>query len=165
MDTGLVFPLVRLVEVLVDMAVLLCATAEEECEGKGEAAALAAAGEVDEADEDGVATEEDVEACVVDGLPAGEGRMGREYVRRAGVAVEVSLGGAGMRMWGDGVLPATGFGALFAETDGAGVRGGGGEEVVGVSAGAGESRSMGLRVSRGGVGVVGVEESGVVAEV
>lgn len=50
----------------------------------------------------------------------------------------------------------------MAETDGAGVRGGGGEEVVGVSAGAGESRSMGLRVSLGGVGVVGVEESGVV---
>ena len=36
------------------------------------------------------------------------------------------------------------------------MRGGGGEEVVGVSVGAGESRSMGLGVSRGGVGVVGV---------
>lgn len=37
------------------------------------------------------------------------------------------------------------------------MRGGGGEEVVGVRVGAGESRSMGLGMSRGGVGVVGVE--------
>lgn len=36
------------------------------------------------------------------------------------------------------------------------MRGGGGEEVVGVSVGAGESRSMGLGVRRGGLGVVGV---------
>lgn len=48
-------------------------------------------------------------------------------------------------------------------TEGAGVRGGGGEEVVGVSVGAGESSSMGLGVRRGGVGVVGVEGSGVAA--
>lgn len=164
MDTGLVIPLVRLVEVLVDMVVLLCVTEEEEEEGRGEAV-LTAAGEEEDEDEDGGAREEEVDVCVVGGLPTGEGRMGREYVRRAGVAVEESLGGAGMRMWGDGVLPAAAFGALFAETDGAGVRGGGGEEVVGVSAGVGESRSMGLRVSRGGVGVVGVEESGVVVEV
>lgn len=46
--------------------------------------------------------------------------------------------------------------------EGAGVRGGGGEEVVGVSAGAAESRSIGLGVRRGGVGVVGVEGSVVV---
>lgn len=36
------------------------------------------------------------------------------------------------------------------------MRGGGGEEVVGVSVGAGESSSMGLGVRRGGLGVVGV---------
>lgn len=95
---------------------------------------------------------------MADVLPAGDGRMGREYVRRAGLAVEVSLGGAGMRMWGDGVPPAATFGVWVEETDGAGVRGGGGDEVVGVCVGAGESRSMGLGVSRGGVGVVGVEE-------
>ena len=45
------------------------------------------------------------------------------------------------------------------------MRGGGGEEVVGVSVGAGESRSMGLGVSRGGVGVVGVVASDVAVEV
>lgn len=165
MDTGRVFPLVRLVDDLVEMVVLLCVTEEEEEEGRGEASVLAAAGEEQEEDEDGGAREEEVEVCEVDGLPIGEGRIGREYVRWTGVAVEVSLGGAGMRMWGDGVLPAAAFGALFAETDGAGVRGGGGEEVVGVSAGEDESRSMGLSVSRGGVGVVGVEASGVVVEI
>lgn len=42
------------------------------------------------------------------------------------------------------------------------MRGGGGEEVVGVSEGAGESRSMGLGVSRGGVGVGGVAEDSAV---
>lgn len=36
------------------------------------------------------------------------------------------------------------------------MRGGGGEDVVGVSVGAGKSSSMGLGVSRGGLGVVGV---------
>lgn len=79
------------------------------------------------------------------------------------MAVEVSLGGAGMRRWGDGgaAAPAA-FGMCAAEMEGAGVRGGGGEEVVGVTVGAGESRSMGLGVRRGGVGVVGVEVSGVV---
>lgn len=41
------------------------------------------------------------------------------------------------------------------------MRGGGGEEVVGVSEGVGESRSMGLGVSRGGVGVGGVGVGGV----
>lgn len=41
------------------------------------------------------------------------------------------------------------------------MRGGGGEEVVGVSEGAEESRSMGLGVSRGGVGVGGVGVGGV----
>lgn len=45
------------------------------------------------------------------------------------------------------------------------MRGGGGEEVVGVSVGAGESRSIGLGVRRGGVGVVGVEGSVEVVEV
>lgn len=77
--------------------------------------------------------------------------------------MEVSFGGAGTRMCGDGV-PATAvatFRPWAVEMEGAGVRGGGGEEVTGVSVGAGESRSMGLGVSRGGVGVAGVEESGV----
>lgn len=83
----------------------------------------------------------------------GEGRIGREYVRRAGMAVEVSLGGAGTRMWGDAVAA---LGPWDEMTEGAGVRGGGGEEVAGVSVDAGESRSVGLGVSRGGVGVVGL---------
>lgn len=153
-DAGLMFPLVRLVEVLVDVVVLLWVVEEEE-EASWDAE-LAAAGDEEEEEE---------EVCVVDvlGTPVGEGRMGREYVRR--VEVEVSLGGAGTRMWGEGAPPAAAFVAWAAETDGAGVRGGGGEEVVGVSVGAGESRSIGLGVSLGGVGVAGVEESGVVVEV
>lgn len=55
-------------------------------------------------------------------------------------------------------VAAAAFGPWFVVMEGAGVRGGGGEEVVGVSEGAGESRSMGLGVSRGGVGVGGVAE-------
>lgn len=170
-DTGLVFPLVRLVEVLVDMVLLLCVAEEEEEEERRGEVVLATTveeeiGEEEEEDEEGGRRE--VEVCVVGDvleMPVGEGRIGREYVRRVGVAVEVSLGGAGTRMWGDGApaVAAASFGA--AETEGAGVRGGGGEEVVGVSMGAGESRSMGFGVSRGGVGVVGVEGSGVAVEV
>lgn len=154
--TGLVFPLVRLVEVLVDVAVLLLCVAEEEEEERRGEVVLDATGEEGGRREEG-------EVCLggdVLGAPDGEGRIGREYVRRAGVAVEVSLGGAGTRMWGDGApTVAAILGMWVAETEGAGVRGGGGEEVVGVSVGAGESRSMGLGVSRGGLGVVGVEES------
>lgn len=166
MDTGLVFPLVRLVEVLLDMVVVLLCDAEED-ERRGE---VALATTVEEEEDEGWGREEEVEVCLVGDVleaPIGEGRIGREYVRRAGVAVEVSLGGAGTRMWGDGApaVAAATFGTWVAETEGAGVRGGGGEEVVGVSVGAGESRSMGLGVSRGGVGVVGVEGSGVVVEV
>lgn len=159
-DTGLVFPLVRLAEALVDMVVVLCVA-------EGGEAVVATTGEEEE---EGGRREEEVEACVVEDVletPVGEGRIGREYVRRVGVAVEVSLGGAGTRMWGDGApaVAAATFGMWAVVTEGAGVRGGGGEEVVGVSVGAGESRSMGLGVSRGGVGVVGVEVSGVVVEV
>lgn len=166
-DTGLVFPLVRLVEVLVDMVLLCVAEEEEEEERRGEAVlATTVEEETGEEEEEGGGREAGV--CVVGDvleMPVGEGRIGREYVRRAGVAVEVSLGGAGMRMWGDGApaVVAASFGG--AETEGAGVRGGGGEEVVGVSVGTGESRSMGFGVSRGGVGVVGVEESAVAVEV
>lgn len=110
------------------------------------------------------------EACVVGGvleIPVGEGRIGREYVRSAGVAVEVSLGRAGTRMWGEGApgVAVAILGPTLADTEGAGVSGGGGEDVVGVSVGVGESRSLGLGVSRGGVGVVGVEASGVVGVV
>lgn len=79
--------------------------------------------------------------------------------------MEVSLGGAGTRTWGDGAPPTAAFGPWEEATEGAGVRGGGGEEVVGVSVGAGQSSSMGLGVRRGGVGVVGVEGSGVAAAV
>lgn len=168
MDTGLVFPLVRLVEDLVDKAVLLLCVAEEEKEEerRGEVV-LATAGEEEEEEEEGGGRREG-EVCVVGDVletPVGEGRIGREYVRRVGGAVEVSLGGAGTRMWGDGAAAAATFGTWVAEMEGAGVRGGGGEEVVGVSVGAGESRSMGLGVSRGGVGVVGVEGSDVAAGV
>lgn len=167
MVTGLVFPLVRPAEVLVDTpAALLCVAGEEEGGGggwmrRGEVV-LDATGEEEEERgrrrrEGGVCLGGDVL-----GAPGGEGRMGREYVRRAAVAVVVSLGGAGTRMWGDGAnaaAAAAALGAWPAETEGAGVRGGGGEEVVGVSVGAGESSSMGLGVSRGGVGV----ESGAAA--
>lgn len=61
-------------------------------------------------------------------------------MRRAGAAVEVSLGGAGTRTCGDRAPPtaAAAFGAWAEETEGAGVSGGGGEEVVGVTVGAGE---------------------------
>lgn len=167
-DTGLVFPLVRLVEALVDMVVLLCVVEVEE-ERRG-AVVLATEGEEEEEEEEEEGGRREEVVCVVGDVldtPVGEGRIGREYVRRAGVAVEVSLGGAGTRMWGDGApaVDAATFGTWAADTEGAGVRGGGGEEVVGVSVGAGESRSMGLGVSRGGVGVVGVEGSGVVGEV
>ena len=107
-DTGLVFPLVRLVEVLVDVVVLLCVAEEEEEEEdeeeeeerRGEVV-LATTGDEEEEVEEGGSREVEVEVCVGgDGLetPVGEGRIGREYVRRAGVAVEVSLGGAGTRM-------------------------------------------------------------------
>lgn len=146
---------------MVDM-VLLC-VAEEEEERRGEAVLAIAVEEEGEAVDGG----RQAEVCVVGGVletPVMEGRIGREYVRRAGVVVEVSLGGAETRMWGDGA-PAAAFAPWFAETEGAGVRGGGGEEVVGVNVGAGESRSMGFGVSRGGVGVVGAVESGVVVEV
>lgn len=142
-DAGL--PLVRLLVLLWDKVVL--ATAEEEEEEKGGG--------------------REVELCVAGAAletPAGEGRIGREYVRSVDVEVEVSLGGAGIRMCGEGapaVAPAS-FGPWIADTEGAGVRGGGGEEVVGVVVGAGESRSMGLGVSGGGLGVVGVEHSVVV---
>lgn len=102
--------------------------------------------------------------CVVGGVlgtPVGEVRREREYVRRAGAAVEVSLGGEGMRMCGDAAVVPGILGVLMVDTEGAGVSGGGGEEVAGVSVGAGESRSMGLGVSLGGLGVEGVEQSGV----
>lgn len=172
-DTGLVFPLVRLVEVLVDVVVVLLCVAEEDEDVRRGEVVLATTGEEEEEEkedeEEGGRREEELAVCVAGDVletPVGEGRIGREYVRRAGVAVGVSFGGAGTRMWGDGepAVAVAIFGAWVADTEGAGVRGGGGEEVVGVSVGAGESRSMGLGVSRGGVGVVGVEELGVVVE-
>lgn len=149
-DTGLVFPLVSVVEVLVNVAVLLF-FAEDEDRGGG----VAAVGEGLE-----VGRSEGGLVVVLD-APVVEGRMGREYVRRAGLVVEVSLGGAGTRMCGDIVpapAPPAAFGPWPVVMEGAGVRGGGGEEVTGVTVGTGESRSMGLGVSRGGVGVVGAEE-------
>lgn len=150
-ETGLVLPLVRVVEVLVVIVTLLCVAEEEEAdeeEGRGKVVPT------------GQEEEEEEEVWV---LELGEGRMGREYVRRAGVAVEVSFGGAGTRRCGEGGAAAA-FGPWDDDRDGAGVRGGGGEEVVGVRVGAGESRSMGLGVRRGGVGVVGVDGSGVEVE-
>lgn len=102
--------------------------------------------------------------CVVGGVlgtPAGDVRREREYVRRAGAAVEVSLGGDGMRMWGDAAVAPGILGVLIVDTEGAGVSGGGGEDVAGVSVGPGESSSMGLGVSLGGLGAEGAEQSGV----
>lgn len=75
-------------------------------------------------------------------------------MRRAGFTVEVSLGGAGMWACKGGALGA----CEEAERDGAGVRGGGGELEEGVSVGGGESRSVGLGVSLGGVGGLGVRQ-------
>lgn len=95
------------------------------------------------------------------GTPVGDGRRVREYVRSAGAAVEVSLGGDGMSMCGEAAVVPGILGLLVVDTEGAGVRGGGGEEVVGVRVGAGESKSMGLGVSLGGVRVEGAEQSGV----
>lgn len=75
-------------------------------------------------------------------------------MRRAGVAVEVSLGGAGTSRCGE-----VGVGVLATwaeeEREGAGVRGGGGEQVIGVAtvAAAGLSSSRGFGVRRGGEGV------------
>ena len=70
-------------------------------------------------------------------------------MRRAGPAVDVSLGGAGMGACEGGALGA----CKEAEREGAGVRGGGGELEVGPSVGGGMSRRVGLGVSLGGVGV------------
>lgn len=95
------------------------------------------------------------------GTPVGDGRRVREYVRSAGAAVEVSLGGDEMSMCGEAAVVPGILGLLVVDTQGAGVRGGGGEEVVGVRVAAGESKSMGLGVSLGGVRVEGVEQSGV----
>lgn len=81
-------------------------------------------------------------------------------MRSAGAAVEVSLGGDGMSMCGEAAVVPAILGLLVVDTEGAGVRGGGGEEVVGVRVGAGESKSMGFGVSLGGVRVEGVEQSG-----
>lgn len=80
-DTVLVFPLVRAVEVLV------CVGTEEE---KREDAEVVVREEEHEEDE----------VCV-GGVALREGRMGREYVRRVGAALEVSFGGAGTRTWVD----------------------------------------------------------------
>lgn len=38
----------------------------------------------------------------------GEGRMGREYVRRVGAGLDVSFGGAGTKTWGDAAAVALG---------------------------------------------------------
>lgn len=162
-DVGAGLPLVRLVEV---DKVVLPGVAEEE-DRKDEVVLGTTGDDEEEGEEEEEGGSREVEVSAAGGAleaPVGEGRIGREYVRSAGVAVDVSFGGAGTRRWGDGAPPvaAASFEPWVAVTEGAGVRGGGGEEVVGVSAGAGESRSMGLGVSRGGVGVVRAEESGAV---
>lgn len=82
--------------------------------------------------------------------------------------VGVSLGGVGTSEWGEGA-PAAAAAILeppLDETEGAGVSGGGGDVVVVGEAcgGIAESRSLGLGVRRGGVGVAGTGESGVEGE-
>lgn len=52
--------------------------------------------------------DEEGEGGCVEGGALGEGRMGREYVRRAGAALEVSFGGAGTRMCGAAAAAALG---------------------------------------------------------
>lgn len=75
-------------------------------------------------------------------------------MRRAGVEVGVSLGGAGTRRWGEVGVCDLDTWVEEAESEGAGVRGGGGEQVIGVvTGGAGLSRSRGFGVRRGGEGV------------
>lgn len=146
-DIGAGLPLVRLVVLQWREVVLATDKEEEEAE----------------VEEEGRGSR--VGDCVVGrvlGTPVEDVRRDREYVRSAGVAVEVSLGGDGMRMCGDAAVVPGILGLLIVDTDGAGVSGGGGEEVVGVIVDAGESKSMGLGVSRGGFGVELVEESGVV---
>lgn len=65
---GLVLPLVRLVEVLVEVVVMLAVTPDEEEEDREEAAVTVTAEQ-----------EEEEEDCVEgEALLAGEGRMGRE---------------------------------------------------------------------------------------
>lgn len=126
---------------------------------------LATAGEHEEEEE---AEEEGRGSRVGDGVaggvlgtPVGDGRRVREYVRSTGAAVEDNLGGDGRSTCADASVVPGVLGLLVVDTEGAGVRGGGGEDVVGVRVGAGESRSMGLGVSLGGVRVEGVEQSGV----
>lgn len=105
-ERGLAFPLVRLVEVLADTLELLSPEAEN---SSGEAV-LATTGEAQGRGGGGGGGRWVEVGGVVLETPIGEGRIGREYVRR--LAVEVSLGGAGTRRWGDGAPPvaAIGFG-------------------------------------------------------
>lgn len=92
-ERTLALPLVRLVEILADMVVLLCVAEEVgEDERSGEGAVAMTGEEEDEGGgrregEGGVCTEEDIL----------EEWLCREYVRRAGAGVEVSLGGVGTR--------------------------------------------------------------------
>lgn len=92
-ERTLALPLVRLVEILADMVVLLCVAEEVvEDERSGEGAVATTGEEEDEGGgrregEGGVCTEEDIL----------EEWLCREYVRRAGAGVEVSLGGVGTR--------------------------------------------------------------------
>lgn len=86
-------PLVRLVEILVDMVVLLCVAeevGEDERSGEG---AVATTGE--EEDEGGGRREEEGEVCMEGEIL--EEWLWREYVRRVGAGVVVSLGGVGTR--------------------------------------------------------------------
>lgn len=84
------------------------------------------------------------------------------------MAVGVSLGGVGTSKWGEAAPAAAAaiLGPTLDDTEGAGVRGGGGDVVVvgGACGGTAESRSLGLGVRRGGVGVAGTGESGVEGE-
>lgn len=92
-ERTLALPLVRLVEILADMVVLLCVAeevGEDERSGEG---AVATTGEGEDEGggrregEGGVCTEEDIL----------EEWLCREYVRRVGAGVEVSLGAVGTR--------------------------------------------------------------------
>lgn len=72
------------------------------------------------------------------------------------------MGGVGTREWGEVAPVAAILAPPLDDTVGAGVSGGGGDVVVvgGACGGTIESKSLGLGVRRGGVGVAGTGESG-----
>ena len=151
---GLVFPLVRMEEVLGDEELtLLWVTVEGGREVIG--------GEAEEGVREGGEAFREGDVAVEEGgvvTLAEVGRRCRVCVGRGRLGVGVSFGGKGMSAGGVAVL-----GVREAGKEGAGVRGGGGEEEMGVRVG---GFRVGFGVSLGGMGVpVALAEMRVVIEV